>query len=34
MKTLPGTPQQAAAHIERERAVWEKVIADSGLRLE
>lgn len=34
METLPGTPQEAAAHFERERAVWKKVIADSGLRLE
>lgn len=34
METLPGTPQEAAAHFERERAVWKKVIADSGLRLD
>ena len=34
METLPGTPQEAAAHVERERAVWKKVIADAGLRLE
>jgi tripartite-type tricarboxylate transporter receptor subunit TctC len=34
METLPGTPQEAAAHVEQERAVWKKVIADAGLRLE
>jgi tripartite-type tricarboxylate transporter receptor subunit TctC len=34
METLPSTPEQAANHIERERTVWKKVIADAGLRLE
>jgi tripartite-type tricarboxylate transporter receptor subunit TctC len=34
IETLPGTPREAAAHVERERAVWKKVIADAGLRLE
>ena len=28
------TPQEAAGHFERERAVWKKVIADSRLRFE
>jgi tripartite-type tricarboxylate transporter receptor subunit TctC len=34
MVTLGGTADEAAAHIARETAVWKKVIADAGIRLE
>ena len=34
METLGGTTAEAVSHITRETAVWKKVIADSGIRLE
>ena len=34
METLASTQAEAAAHIERESAIWQKVIADAGIRLE
>ncbi len=34
METLGGTAAEAAAHIARETAIWKKVIADAGIRME
>lgn len=34
METLGGTQKELADHIARETAVWKKVIADAGIRLE
>ncbi len=34
METLASTTAEAAAHIARETAIWKKVIADAGIRLE
>ena len=34
MVTLGGTADQAVAHIVRETAIWKKVIADAGIRLD
>jgi tripartite-type tricarboxylate transporter receptor subunit TctC len=34
METLASTAGEAAAHIARETGIWQKVIADAGIRLE
>jgi tripartite-type tricarboxylate transporter receptor subunit TctC len=34
MITLGGTVDDASAYIARETAVWKKVIADAGIRME
>jgi tripartite-type tricarboxylate transporter receptor subunit TctC len=34
MVTIAGTADEASAHIDRETAIWKKVIADAGIRME
>jgi len=34
METLASTQSEAASHIARETAIWKKIVADAGIRLE